>query len=163
MNSINNFYGDENLSDELLSEDVVSCEVRGSEKILHNMGRKSLSNKKPSSGVELDLESQKSLNNISKDKICSQGRSIFRQKKSKSCDQVEEHHKSLRGNTPHSEYDYVQPGTSLKSEISNLLRYSAQLRKKSENASRYTKFPSEDHNQVYGDCYLVTMRDIDAL
>ncbi|CAI2362468.1 unnamed protein product [Moneuplotes crassus] len=156
MNSINNFYGDENLSDELLSEDVVSCEVRGSEKILHNMGRKSLSNKKPLSGVELDCEPQESLNNISKDKICSQGRSIFRQKKSKSCDQVEEPLSSLKDNMSHFNGIDLHASKPLKSEISNLFGYSTQPKSKPGNDSHAKELAFED-------CYVITMKDVEAL
>ncbi|CAI2364374.1 unnamed protein product [Moneuplotes crassus] len=46
MNSPSIIQLDENLSDEFLSEDVSSLKIRGSDKILANMDRKSLSNKK---------------------------------------------------------------------------------------------------------------------
>ncbi|CAI2368457.1 unnamed protein product [Moneuplotes crassus] len=123
MDSTQKIQFDENLSDDLLNEKVTTCCIRSSAKILINMSQNSLTNKKIRKNSYMNdnalvhfQEGEKELEEpprlgLNKQKLVSS-----------------ENERRVKNAV--FQASYKKSSTSLKQEISNLLKYAAQIRNK---------------------------------
>ncbi|CAI2370228.1 unnamed protein product [Moneuplotes crassus] len=127
MEVVNKTQYDENLSDELLSEEVSSGSIRHSEKILINMSENSLSNKKRKKN---SFMSESSLNLLHEEEEFKKSDNLDSQKP-----KISSLNNQKRARNNSSQINYLKPNSSLKQEISHLLKHAAliRIRKMSEN------------------------------
>ncbi|CAI2375216.1 unnamed protein product [Moneuplotes crassus] len=156
MNSANTIQYDENLSEELLSEDVSPCKIRSSKKILVNMGFNSLSNRKKfgylrTEVASLDFNSQKDFNfkRIPIPKPIKPWKSPFYKQRgvNESLDK---------------EKDSKQPGL-LKREISSLLKQVSEIKQKTAKSYDYEGVIIIGPRKFIRDpakCKYITMKDV---
>lgn len=147
---------DENLSEDFLSEQVSSCKIRTSEKILSNMSWKSLSQKKNLNRLDFNLwEVQGKLTTAEAQSEASPWKRLIEIKEStknnrkmssfsKACESPYKSDKSGRS-------------SSLKSEISSLLKVVGSIRKRDMIKKKESKFKPKTSPMIPQE---ITMREI---
>ncbi|CAI2366009.1 unnamed protein product [Moneuplotes crassus] len=161
MNSVPKITCDENISDEFLSEEVSSCRVPTSKKILENMSFKSMSMRKQTGMKKLSFNPRDA-------SYCVQNNDLTHGLKENSNKQSywSEEIKYGNINKPHilsSSAKTGKPRNSLKKEISSLLKVAAEIRsnKKSKSAFSKQKFPEPPQKRREPPiCNDLTMRDV---
>ncbi|CAI2362201.1 unnamed protein product [Moneuplotes crassus] len=153
---------DENLSDELLSEDVSSSKVKISDKIIVNMERKSISWRKGDTERKLSNCSLESKPNTSASFL-----TIFESK-------TDKRERFTIDDKPHESLDFtiledkkhntnlLKPQRSLKKDISHLLRLAAAIRKEKENLNIKENIKMEHipSSEDFSCCRTITMKDL---
>ncbi|CAI2373489.1 unnamed protein product [Moneuplotes crassus] len=162
MDSIAKIICAENLPDEFLSEDVSSCEVPSSEKILLNMNQKSLSNKKKVHMKMFNFDPLETQPNLKNRSTFSSSKKPSKFKTKPDCQ--ERHFGTVCKNFDStSNLPENKPKKSLKQEIRELLKVAAKIRnsKNLKNTSNYEEFiePLETR-RVQTHIENVTMRDV---
>ncbi|CAI2359131.1 unnamed protein product [Moneuplotes crassus] len=163
MDFTNHIFEHENLPDELLSEGVASSEVRGSDKILNNMKRKSFTPDKNNLAEKFEFVPCKTPKNFSKESFDQSGENFCKKTRAKSYYKDEEPFKYLKKSPTKSLNESPEEIRSLKSDISSLLRQAARLRNKSKKILQSPKISKEESSLKAGDCCFVTMKDIGTL
>ncbi|CAI2362112.1 unnamed protein product [Moneuplotes crassus] len=153
---------DENLSDELLSEDATSSKVKISDKIIVNMERKSISWKKGEPERKNRNCSSKPKSNTSASFL-----TIFESK-------TNERERFSSDDRPHESLDFsiledekhntnlLKSQRSLKKDISHLLRLAAAIRKEKENLNIKENIKMEHipSSEDFSCCRTITMKDV---
>ncbi|CAI2369085.1 unnamed protein product [Moneuplotes crassus] len=130
---------DENLSEDLLNEEVSSCSIRRSEKILLNMSKNSLSSKKKRNN---SLEKSST---ILKFPDCDGGSPSLELK----LNEIGDSNNCKTKSQPISKVKEKKSNFSLKQEISALLKYAARIReKKMLKDSGSNKVSKEDSKSI---------------
>lgn len=152
---------DENLTDEVLSEEVSLWKVRSSEKILKNMEFKSLSNKKQASAQRFSFSPKvTSLYKTESPNLLSPF-DTRKQRHGSYCDSRKMSELNKEGEES-VDNDEIKSKGSLKDDISSLLKVAAGIRKRMEDADikiekegDFTKAWEKSNEESY-----ITMRDV---
>ncbi|CAI2359142.1 unnamed protein product [Moneuplotes crassus] len=162
MNFANNQYEDENLSDELLSEGVASCKVRDSNRILQNMVKKSLNSKNTAVEQLFSFRPREVSRQLSKTNVKKIGKKSYKSKDTISCNQIEDLSKNPKEVINQPGKDELKTRSTLKSDISSLLRRVAQLKMKNQYLSPSPNLCAPRRPKDSDDSFFVTMKDIGA-
>ncbi|CAI2358832.1 unnamed protein product [Moneuplotes crassus] len=147
---------DENLSEDFLSEEVSSCKIRTSEKILANMSRKSLSHKKYMNQLDFSFCAiqDKSTTTGAQSEASPLNRLIEIKESSKKARKMSSFNKACE--SP-DKSDKSQHSSSLKSEISILLKVVGSIRKRDMMQNKESKFKPKTSPMIAQE---ITMRGI---
>ncbi|CAI2387353.1 unnamed protein product [Moneuplotes crassus] len=160
MDFTNHIFEHENLSDELLSEGVASSEVRGSDKILNNMKKKSFTPDKNNLQEKFEFMPCKTPKIFLKENFDQSEGTFSKRTRTKSYYKAEKSFEYLKKSPAKLLNERPNGRQSLKSDISSLLRQAAWLRNKSEKSLQSPKISQKEPSLEAGDGYFVTMNDV---